>query len=59
MRYLKIKVSILLSFSLLMTGKGLGAFDAWLDKRWDNLGILVAITLSLPSSPQEEDADAR
>ncbi|HCL5374962.1 TPA: hypothetical protein N2H04_003073 [Salmonella enterica] len=51
MRYLKIKVSILLSFSLLMTGKGLGAFDAWLDKRWDNLGILVAITLSLPASP--------
>lgn len=58
MRYLKIKLSILLSFSLLMTGKGLGAFDAWLDKRWDNLGILVAITLSL-ASPQEEDADAR
>lgn len=31
----------------LMPGKGLGAFDAWLDKRWDNPGILVAITLSL------------
>ncbi|MGK3141395.1 hypothetical protein [Pantoea sp. C2G6] len=42
----------------LMTGKGLGAFDAWLDKRWDKPGILVAITLSLPASPQEEDADA-
>lgn len=35
----------------LMAGKGLGAFDAWLDKRWDNPGILVAITLSLPASP--------
>jgi hypothetical protein len=42
----------------LMTGKGLGAFDVWLDKRWDNPGILVAITLSLPASPQEDDADA-
>lgn len=42
----------------LMSGKGLGAFDAWLDKRWDNPGILVAITLSLPASPREEDADA-
>ncbi|HGU4635108.1 TPA: hypothetical protein ACHYK7_RS28315, partial [Escherichia coli] len=35
----------------LMTGKGLGAFDAWLDKRWDTPGILVVITLSLPASP--------
>ncbi|RZN44824.1 hypothetical protein, partial [Escherichia sp. E13S3] len=42
----------------LMSGKGLSAFDAWLDKRWDNPGILVAITLSLPSSPREDDADA-
>ncbi|HBW41270.1 MAG TPA: hypothetical protein DEF84_10735 [Leclercia adecarboxylata] len=42
----------------LMAGKGLGAFDAWLDKRWDNASILVAITLSLPASPQECDADA-
>lgn len=42
----------------LMSGKGLAAFDAWLDKRWDNAGILVAITLSLPASPREEDADA-
>ena len=42
----------------LMTGKGLGAFDAWLDKRWDTPGILVVITLSLPASPREEDADA-
>ncbi|WP_336285613.1 hypothetical protein [Citrobacter arsenatis] len=41
-----------------MSGKGLGAFDTWLDKRWDNPGILVAITLSLPASPREEDADA-
>jgi len=42
----------------LMSGKGLSALDAWLDKRWDNPGILVAITLSLPASPQEGDADA-
>lgn len=42
----------------LLAGKGLGAFDVWLDKRWDNPGILVAITLSLPPSPREEDADA-
>ncbi|MES0299311.1 hypothetical protein [Citrobacter sedlakii] len=42
----------------LMAGKGLEAFDAWLDKRWDTPGILVVITLSLPASPREEDADA-
>jgi|GEM_PF-1091260 len=42
----------------LMTGKGLGALDAWLDTRWDNPGLLVAITLSLPASPSEDDADA-
>ncbi|MEZ6876738.1 hypothetical protein [Enterobacter sp. KBR-315C3_2022] len=42
----------------LMTGKGLSALDTWLDKRWENPGILVAITLSLPASPQEGDADA-
>lgn len=42
----------------LMSGKGLGALDAWLDKRWDTPGILVAITLSLPASPSEGDADA-
>lgn len=42
----------------LMAGKGLSALDAWLDKRWDTPGILVAITLSLPASPQEGDADA-
>lgn len=41
----------------LMAGKGLGAFDTWLDKRWEQPGILVAITLSLPASPREEDAD--
>ncbi|WP_312387984.1 hypothetical protein [Atlantibacter hermannii] len=42
----------------LMAGKGLGALDAWLDTRWDNPGLLVAITLSLPASPSEDDADA-
>lgn len=42
----------------LMSGKGLTAFDTWLDKRWDNPGILVIVTLSLPACPQEGDADA-
>ncbi|WP_329911750.1 hypothetical protein [Serratia quinivorans] len=42
----------------LMSGKGLAAFDTWLDKRWDNPGILVAVTLSLPAASQEGDADA-
>jgi len=41
----------------LISGKGLAAFDLWLDKHWDNPGILVAITLSLPASPTPGDAD--
>ncbi|CNL04583.1 Uncharacterised protein [Yersinia mollaretii] len=42
----------------MMSGRGLAAFDAWLDKRWGNPSILVAITISLPTSPDERDADA-
>ncbi|QWZ47949.1 hypothetical protein [Enterobacter bugandensis] len=42
----------------LMSGKGLAAFDVWLDKQWDHPGILVAITISLPASPAEGEADA-
>ena len=42
----------------LTADKGLAAFDAWLDKRWDNPGILIAVTLSLPAAPQEGEADA-
>lgn len=42
----------------LISGKGLAAFDAWLDKRWDTPCILAAVTISLPAQPQEEDADA-
>lgn len=42
----------------LMSETGLPAFDAWLDKRWDNPEILVAITISLPASPVEGEADA-
>lgn len=42
----------------MMAGKGLTGFDAWLDKRWDTPGILVAITISLPAMPEEGDADA-
>ncbi|WP_297197571.1 hypothetical protein [uncultured Pluralibacter sp.] len=42
----------------LLAGKGLTAFDAWLDNRWDYPGILVAVTFSLPAQPDEDDADA-
>lgn len=42
----------------LISGKGLAAFDTWLDKHWDNPSILAAITLSVPASPLEGDADA-
>lgn len=42
----------------LMAEKGLAAFDTWLDRRWDNPGILAAVTLSLPARPNEGDADA-
>lgn len=42
----------------LISGKGLAAFDTWLDKCWDQPGILVAVTLSLPAVPQEGTADA-
>ncbi len=42
----------------LMPDKGLAAYDAWLDKHWDNPAILLAITLSLPAVPAEGDADA-
>lgn len=42
----------------LMSGKGLAALDTWLDKRWDSPGLLVAVTVSLPASPVEGEADA-
>ncbi|EAX8337445.1 hypothetical protein ACMX0H_003451 [Salmonella enterica subsp. diarizonae] len=42
----------------LLAGKGLAAFDAWLDNRWEHPGILVAVTFSLPTQPDEDDADA-
>ncbi|ELY3838817.1 hypothetical protein SMX93_004152 [Cronobacter turicensis] len=42
----------------LLAGKGLAAFDAWLDNRWEHPGILVAVTFSLPAEPDEGDADA-
>ncbi len=42
----------------LLSGKGLAAFDAWLDQRWDNPGILAGVTFSLPAQPDEGDADA-
>jgi len=38
--------------------KGLAAFDAWLDQRWEDPGILVTVTFCLPSQPNEGDADA-
>lgn len=42
----------------LLAGKGLAAFDAWLDQRWEHPGILAAVTFSLPAQPDEGDADA-
>lgn len=42
----------------LLAGKGLAAFDAWLDQRWEQPGILAAVTFSLPAQPDEGDADA-
>ncbi len=42
----------------LFSGKGLAAFDAWLDQRWDTPGILTGVTFSLPAQPHEGDADA-
>ena len=42
----------------LIEGKGLAAFDAWLDKNWDSPGILAAVAFSLPARPIEGDADA-
>lgn len=42
----------------LLSGKGLAAFDAWLDKRWDTPGIFAGVTFSLPVQPDEGDADA-
>jgi len=45
------------AFSM-MPGKGLAAFDTWLDRGWDNPGILVAVTISLPAMPNDGEADA-
>ncbi|MGU3416660.1 hypothetical protein ACLBW0_23920 [Enterobacteriaceae bacterium C34A] len=42
----------------LMPERGINAFDIWLDNRWDKPGILVSITISLPATPDEGDADA-
>ncbi len=39
-------------------GKGLGAFDAWLDSCWDTPSVFIAVTLSCPLLPQEGEADA-
>ncbi|WP_459854053.1 hypothetical protein [Citrobacter sedlakii] len=42
----------------LLSGKGMAAFDAWLDQRWDTAGILAGVAFSLPAQPDEGDADA-
>ncbi|WP_312344774.1 hypothetical protein [Leclercia sp.] len=42
----------------LLTGRGLVAFDTWLDQRWEQQGILAVVTFSLPAQPDEGDADA-
>ncbi|EOC1106334.1 hypothetical protein AAAW24_001006 [Cronobacter sakazakii] len=46
-----------LSFRMLSVS-GMAAFDSWLDRHWDTPSLLVAVTLSLPSVPQEGGADA-
>ncbi|EPB6468430.1 hypothetical protein ACQUW4_003086 [Cronobacter dublinensis] len=40
------------------TGTGMAALDRWLDCHWDTPSLLVAITLSFPSAPQNGGADA-
>ncbi|WP_054180873.1 hypothetical protein [Trabulsiella odontotermitis] len=42
----------------LLSGKGLAAFDTWLDQRWDTPGIFAGVSFSLPAQPDEGDADA-
>lgn len=42
----------------LTSDRGLTAFDTWLDKCYETPGLLVAVTLNLPASPVENDADA-
>lgn len=37
----------------MLSGSGMAAFDSWLDRHWDTPSLLVAVTLSLPSVPQE------
>lgn len=39
-------------------GKGLGAFDAWLDSCWETPSVFIAVTLSCPLLPREGEADA-
>lgn len=39
-------------------GQGMNALDYWLDHRWTKPSALVVLTLSLRSSPQENDAEA-
>ncbi|WP_337014805.1 hypothetical protein [Leclercia sp. AS011] len=45
-------------FFRLLAGKDLAAFDVWLDQCWEQPGIFVAVTFSLPAQPDEGDADA-
>ncbi|EOC3068191.1 hypothetical protein ABUP50_000657 [Cronobacter malonaticus] len=46
-----------LSFRVL-SGSGMAVFDNWLDRHWNTPSLLVAVTLSLPSVPQEGGTDA-
>ena len=39
-------------------GRGMNALDYWLDHRWEKPAALVVLTLSLRSSPRENDAEA-
>lgn len=41
-----------------VSGKGLGAFDAWLDSCWGTPSVFIAVTLSCPALLREGEADA-
>lgn len=41
-----------------LSAKGMNALEYWLDNRWDKPSALIVLTLALPPSPQENDAEA-
>jgi len=41
-----------------LSAKGMNALEYWLDNRWDKPSVLIVLTLTLRSSPAENDAEA-